>query len=228
MIEKKNANSWQQMSDKYRFYLQENLLIVAAAVSLLVIAGGGWYGYRYHAGKKEEAAVTILADCLAQYDQASQGKTQWADVEQMCHAGYQKFSATKTANYILAVEVDALLAQDKQELALEKLTLLTSSLGNSPLYPLYALKRSLLILDMPDAALHEKALQEIEQLANDSKNIYADAAQYHLGAYYRLHNNNEKAIETWKALIAINDSVTDVEARSPWATLAQQKINGLS
>ena len=64
--------------------------------------------------QKERAAHTILVDCMSQYDQAAQGKGSWTDVATMCQAGYEKFSGTKVAPYILAVQVDALLAEQKQ------------------------------------------------------------------------------------------------------------------
>ena len=88
----------------------------------------------------------------SQYEQAAQGKAQWADVVTMAHAGYEKFSSTKVAPYILAVEVDALLAQDKKQEALDKLDLMVSKIGSSsPLYKLlYKLKQVLIKLDIPE------------------------------------------------------------------------------
>ena len=49
-----------------------------------------------------------------------------------------------------------------------------------------------------------------------------------LGLYYQNAGQQEKAVEIWKPLVAINDTVSDTMARSSWATLAQAKMNGLA
>jgi len=208
---------------------QKHIAYIGTGAGLLVLLAGGWYGYRYMGIQKEQAAHTILADCMNQFDQASQGKASWTDVATMCQAGYEKFKNTKVAPYIQAVQVDALLAEQKQQEALDLLNVMLSQIGSSsPLYPLYALKQALLKLDMTDAALHESGLQELEKLAADTTNIYNDAAQFYVGFYYQTHGNAGKAKEVWTNLVAINDAVTDEQARSPWASMAQEKLNGLS
>ena len=37
---------------------------------------------------------------------------------------------------------------------------------------------------MPDAAVNEAGLKELEKLAADTQNIYNDAAQFYVGLYY--------------------------------------------
>jgi hypothetical protein len=204
-----------------------HLLNVGAGLMLLLAVAGGGYWYHYNSVQKEQAATTILADCLSQYEQAAQGKAQWADVVTMAHAGYDKFSNTKVAPYILSVEVDGLLAQDKKQEALDRLDLMVSSMNSSsPLYDLYKLKQALIKLDMPD--LKDAALKDLQKLAVNQKSNFADAAQYYLGLYYQTSGDQQKALEVWKPLVAVNDTVTDSMARSPWATMAESKINGLA
>ena len=109
----------------------------------------------------------------------------------MAHAGYEKFSATKVAPYILSVEVDALLAQDKKQEALERLDLMISSVSSSsPLYPLYRLKQTLVKLDVPD--LKEAALLSCSNWQQLQDNNFADAAQYYLGLYYQNAGDHKK------------------------------------
>ena len=217
---------WEEKIDAVQHYFKKNngMITIIAGVILLIAAGG--YGYRYWNRQKEQAAHTILHDCLSEYEGAQQGKANWADVAAMCQAGYEKFKGTAIAPYILAVAIDCLLADQKQPEALEKINIMLSKVNKSPLYNLYALKRALLILDMPDTALHSQALATIEQLANDTKNIYNDSAQYYAGYYYRQQGNTQKAMEFWNTLIANNKEITE-QGRSPWAALAQEKMGGL-
>jgi cytochrome c-type biogenesis protein CcmH/NrfG len=76
--------------------------------------------------------------------------------------------------------------------------------------------------------LKESALQDLQRLAADQHNNFADAAQYYLGLYYQSIGDSNKAVETWKKLATLNDTITDSMGRSPWATMAQAKISGLA
>ncbi len=215
--------------DDLMAYVKNNLLILGICVGALCAVGGSLWGYHFYKTSQEEAAHTVLFDCLAQYEQALQNKAQWSDVAAMCQAGYEKYSSTAVAPYLLAVEVDALLAQDQNQAALEKLDAMIGGIDTqSPLYSLFRTKQALLRLDSSDEQLKEKGLHELEQLASDSKNWYNDEAQFYLGLYYREQGQQEKAVAAWKQLIALNDGIADEQARSPWASLAKDKINGLS
>lgn len=223
------THSWKITFEKYLFYLKNNPLYIGGALAVLLAAGGGFYFYRSAVIQQEEQAYTVLADCLAEYEQASAGASEWKDVSEMCQAGYEKHSTSKVAPYILDIQVDALLAQNKKEEAVEKLNLMISKVGNnSPLSPLYKLKLGLLKTDLSDEALKIEGLHDLEQLAADTHNNYRDVAQYYLGSYYRQNGQQEKAVQVWKELIALNENVSDRSATSPWAAMAQEKINGLA
>jgi hypothetical protein len=226
-MENLGLDNWKKNFEPYLTIAQNYFVYLIAGFAAIIILAGGLYWYYYNSVQKEQAATTILADCLSQYEQAVQGKAQWADVVTMAHAGYNKFSNTKVAPYILSVEIDGLLAQDKKQEALDRLNFMVSKMSSSsPLYDLYALKQALIKLDMSD--LKESALQDLQKLAAAQHNNFADAAQYYLGLYYQSTNSTDKALETWKKLAALNDTVTDALARSPWATMAQAKISGLA
>lgn len=221
--------SWKITIEKYCYYLKNNPHYLGAALACLLLAGGGAYYYRSSVIKHEEAAYAILTDCLTEYDQAAAGASEWKDVSDMCQAGYEKYSDTKVAPYILDIQADALLAQDKKEEAMEILSMMLSKVGNSsPLYSLYKLKLGLLKTDIADEATKTAGVQELEQLAADTHNQYRDVAQYYLGSYYREHGQKEKAVTVWKELIAMNDNLADKQSSSPWAAMAQEKINGLA
>lgn len=227
MFENPGLDGWKKNFEKYVAIAQDNLTYVGAGFAAIALLAGGMYWYHYTKSQKEQAATTILSDCLSQYEQAAHGKAQWADVVTMAHAGYETFNTTKVAPYILSVEIDSLLQQDKKQEALERLDVMLSGMNSSsPLYDLYSLKQVLIRLDMPD--FKEAAVQELQKLAANSHNNFADAAQYYLGLYYQATNENDKALEIWKKLAVVNDMVTDSMGRSPWATMAQAKVSGLA
>jgi tetratricopeptide (TPR) repeat protein len=215
--------------DEFFELTEQHWIITLAALGLLGAAAGGWYTYRHFEIKKEEQAHTILADCLSHYEQAQQGKAPWADVISMCQLGYQKFEKTRVAPYIIAVEVDALLAEHKQQEALERLTSVLERIGtSSPFYSLYKIKQAVLQLDMADVAVQQKGLHDLQMLAADTKNPFNDQAAYYVGLYYRSQGDTQKAVDAWKPLVELNQKYTDLHERSPWAALAQEKMNGLS
>ena len=223
MNETKPVSSWKVSLNTINETVQKNTSAISIALGLAALIIVGWYGYRYYRIQKEQSASTILADCLNEYEQATQGKGQLADVARMCEAGYQKFSNTKTAAYLLAIEIDSLLGMQKKEEALQKLDFMITHIGSgSPLYTLYKTKQALLKLDMGTDA----ALADLEQLAHNSKNSNNDIAQYYLGLYYYNHDQLEKARAEW-APLALHEKVTENQARSPWVQLAQEKMNGL-
>lgn len=229
MTNPNGTSSWNFMIEKYVHQIKNNPLMFGGALAVLLAIGGGVYFYRASVIQQEEQAYTVLADCLAEYEQASAGASDWKDVTDMCQAGYEKHSTSKVAPYILDIQVDALLAQDKKEEAVDKLNLMISKVGNdSPLYPLYKLKLGLLKTDLTDEAVKTEGLHDLEQLAADTHNNYRDVAQYYLGSYYRQNGQQEKAVQVWKELIAMNENLSDKASTSPWAAMAQEKINGLA
>ncbi|CAN5187767.1 hypothetical protein BH09DEP1_BH09DEP1_8490 [soil metagenome] len=223
------TQSWKITIEKYMYSLKNNPQYLGAALACVLVAGGGWYFYRSSVIKQEEAAYAVLSDCLAESDQAAAGASEWKDVSAMCQSGYEKHSTSKVAPYILNIQVDALLNQDKKQEAMEVLSMMLSKVGNnSPLYPLYKLKLGLLKTDIADESVKTSGIQDLEQLASDTHNQYRDVAQYYLGSYYRENGQKDKAVTVWKELIAMNDNLSDKQAGSPWASMAQEKINGLA
>jgi tetratricopeptide (TPR) repeat protein len=223
------TQSWKITAEKYVQTIKNNPHYLGAALACLLVAGGGFYFYRSSVIKQEEAAYAVLSDCLAEYDQAASGASEWKDVSAMCQSGYEKYGNTKVAPYILDIQVDALLAQDKKEEAMEILSMMLSKVGNhSPLYSLYKLKLGLLKTDIADDAIKTAGIQDLEQLAADSHNQYRDVAQFYLGSFYREQGQKDKAVTVWKELVALNENLADKQSSSPWAAMAQEKLNGLA
>lgn len=215
--------------EKYLAITKRNPIYSGAALAVLLAITGGYFFYRNSVKKHEAAAYEVLADCMNEYEQAVAGAREWHDVSAMCEAGYQKYHKTKAAPYLLDIQVDALLAQDKKQEAYETLNRMVDQIGSrSPLHSLYKLKLGLLKIDMADAAIKTAGVQDLEELAQDTRNQYRDVAQYYLGTYYKEHGQQDKAVTVWKELIALNDTIADKQAGSPWATLAQEKMNGLA
>lgn len=214
--------------DEVILWSKKHLIPLALVASLVMGGVGSFFGYRYIKHSREEEAHTVLFDCLAQYEQALHRKAEWDDVIAMSRAGYEKYEKTAIAPYLLAIEVDALLAKQEDQAALERLDTMMAKLSvHTPLYPLFCTKQALLRMDSADQELQHKGLQTLEHLASDSANIYRDEAQYYLGLYHRERGESEKALAAWKPLFALNDEHLPQQAQSPWAALAKDKSNGL-
>ena len=71
-----------------------------------------------------------------------------------------------------------------------------------------------------------KGVQMLTELANDSSNMYQDAALYHLGRYYFVHDDFAQAKQTWTLLV--DSHRLETTAPSSWALLAEQKLSQLA
>lgn len=200
-------------------------------VGLSLLAGllafGGWYLYSQRTTQSEHESFKIFNDCMREYERAIEGKAEWKDVDAMCSNGYQRNASSAVAPYILAIRIDALLAQQKQQEALEQSTIMLAHLpANSPLYAPYKTKHSLLEIDSSDEATRLHGLRELEKLANDTKNIYNDVALYYLGLYYFMHADLVQAKEIWNRLV-LQAMPADKQGQSPWAARAKEKLQYL-
>jgi tetratricopeptide (TPR) repeat protein len=203
--------------------------IKPVGISLLValLALGGFYFYAQRSETKNQEALKVFNDCLAEYEKAVEGKASWAEVDTLCENGFNRYRSSTISPYLLAIRIDSLLAQQKNVQALELATLMISQLpSSSPLYNLYKTKYALLQIDAADQSLREQGLQALQQLAVDAKNTFNDVALYYLGLYYEMQNNHEKAKEFWNKLVALGISA-DKQSQSPWAAKAQEKLENL-
>jgi len=205
-----------------RYVKPFGLALLAALCAL-----GGWYTYRHFAQQKDQEAYVIFNECLVAYEKASENKSTWSEVDAMCKNGYERFSSSSLAPFILAIRVDALLAQQKQSEALEQLTQLLKQMPTkSALYSLYKTKHALLEMDSADQTVRVHGVAELEQVAADSTSSSNDSALYYLGLHYAMNNDVAKAKEFWTRLVTTG-LTADKQSQSPWALRAQEKLQYL-
>jgi len=198
----------------------------AIVAGLVVCATAGFYGYRWHAAQGEQAAQVVFADCMNQLAQAQEGTEPWSSVEQFFKMGYEQHSGSKLAPYFLAYQAEALIKQNKlAEAVVVMEKALDTMPKSSPVYGMYATKQALMNIDSNDAALAQKGLEQLQVLAQDTKNLGQDVALYNLGLYYWSKNDLKKAQEVWAGFAALQKEGKDT---SPWAALAEQKLEYLA
>lgn len=200
---------------------------VGIGLLVLFLAVGGWYVYRTHAYTKDQEAFKVFNECLAESEKAVEGRASWQEVDAMCQKGYERYKSTGIAPYIVAIRIEALLAQQNYDAALEQSSILISQLSSSsPLYNLYKTKHALLQMDSAQENVRAEGVQTLQSLAEDVKNNYNDVALYYLGLHHMMNNEIEKAKEVWTRLVTLGSS-KDRQSQSPWASRAQEKLQYL-
>lgn len=216
-----NQNFFENLPYKEHFdnYFKE----IAGTVLICAGAFGGLYFYRSYQAQKEGAAQIIFAECIAEFDRAQKDPAVWPDVEIAARAGYKRHSGTALAPYFLALQAQALVAQDKLNDALVIYDQLLSSIpASSPFLYLYKIKAALVKMDVD--ALANEGFAELQALAQDIKNTYKDEALFYVGNHYWFKGELDQAKATWKNLVEQFGNQTGM-GESPWALRAQEKLN---
>ncbi len=206
--------------------------LVVFSVTILAISGG--YGvYRYSSSLREQRAYKAFAEShdffeqvLAKDSSANVGEsmTLWGEVELAFKSGYAQNSRSSLAPYFLAFQAEALIHQGKLKDAIEVTDRMLGSLKkSSSLFSLYAVKRSLMKLDMPDEISKKEGLEELTNLANSEVNLNRDIALYYLGEYFWANNESKKARITWEYLQKMA-SVGKSPTPSPWFDLVKARL----
>ena len=200
----------------FSYYQKYNNQIFVGILVMASLIVGGYY-YRAHRSSQEEAAQTAFSICMQERDRAFQGQTTWPEVELASRAGYQQHSSAAIAPYFLAIQAESLINQHKKAEGIAVLDeLLRAISATSPLYSVYATKRALARLDVPD--MQAAGLKELEELANNKANLQRDEALYQLVQYYQ-HNNNEERAELFR-----KELLTSYQQSGPAASPFAERI----
>ncbi len=207
-----------------RHYIRYLFIILGIAG----LATGSFFGYRWYVMYRERSAYKALTEYLDDYRHArSEQDADWAPIEDLFKLGYEQHSNSYLAPFFLAFESDALIQQNKKTEAAQVLDgMIAKSSNKDPLLPLFKTKRALLKLDLQDKAAQESGLEELVELGNDTQNIFNDVALYYLGQYYWSENKLDDAKHTWQQLV--DQQKHEKIMGSPWAQLAQQKLDQIA
>ncbi|MDP3889301.1 MAG: hypothetical protein Q8Q25_02025 [bacterium] len=193
------------------------------AFGIVVLLGAGFLGYRWYDVSKQQDAHKQFADSIREYDLAMQKGKDWNSIEVLFKSGAQQQKNTTFGPFFLAFQAQALLRQGKKDEALQVMDSIIQTLpSQNPLLPLFKTKRALIRIDMADEQIKNAGIQELTELAHDTKNEQKDMALFYLGFYYWVTDNLSEAKKVWQELV---EQYRDVVAPSPWAQRAQSKLD---
>lgn len=236
----KNVDTLDFLRRKIAFVMgygrQIALLLLGIAAAAIV-----FFSYEWYKAQRDRAAQRAFSALLVDMQEAlANNDADLGNLLDKIRAEYQQYKNTVYGPYIHMVEVDLLL-QKGSVITGDRLTdygnALHESLEELKDTPLYYLAKTKLILIMLDSLYEEvRTAQEadvddnapaamIAQLADiayDQHNQYRDYALYYLGRYYFVVGNMVEAKRAWQDLIDMQR--IEKAHRSPWATLAEEKI----
>lgn len=181
--------------------------------------------YRWYSVYRERVAEKSLALCMDSFLTANRSmQPRWADVAEQCAHEATTHTHSYLYPYFKALQTEALVKSDDMTHALEVMEVMHASMRSSdPLYNLFALKYALMQLDSADEAVKARGLEALKRLAENSSNLYTDAAQFYLGQYYWSNNQVDEARGVWKQLLSARRMEQGMT--SPWAEIAVPKID---
>jgi|GEM_PF-1369161 len=207
----------QERKKKYARYGIGGALILVVLVSL-------FFAWRFFVSYREQNAQKALALCLTDTMNAQRAtQPDWGMVEAQCAHAASDNSSSHLKPYFMILQAEALIKAGNIAQALVIMDSAIASMSSrDPLMPLFALKRALMQLDDSQSAVREQGLVHLQNLAADTANACADAAQFYVGYYYWTHDQLDKAQEAWQKLET--QQYTHPGMRSPWADLARSKM----
>ncbi len=230
----------QSVRDSYDFfldytkkpYVKEVLMLATLGLCL----GLSHFGYRWYMKQQDMKAFSALVEVARSYETAVQKsrsahneseENPWEDTEVLLQAFIDAHAGSNLAPYFTMYQAQLALDKDNDyqtacdcmEKGLKKLS------KSSVFYDMFSLKYTKMLLDHPDNAVVKKALQDLENIAQDRSNYCSSEALYLLGAYYQFHGDMDKAVNFLKILAEEYSEQAIVV--SPWAQLAQEKLKTL-
>lgn len=197
---------------------------------LVLIAGASAYmGHRWYVVSREQAAHYAFADYMADYQAAlkADNSQEWQRVDSLLEYGYNQHKNSTLAPLFLALRADIQVKQHNISSAVDMFAQVVQELPkDSPIAPLFKIKRALLLLDSADEALQKMGLDELLQVARDKENRYNDMALFYLGRYYWATNAIDEAKKVWQELV--DDNAMNQAYPSPWAQEANRLVKQLA
>ena len=213
---------WQMMGSKNGW--ARAFRAAVCAVAIMALAGAGVFAYRWYAAYRDGQAHSAFAASFEQYHAASQSENpDWTTIAGLFAIGYSTHARSNLAPFFLLMQAQAVQKQGQEAQAR---TLVQRALDqlptSSPLYYLYALKHALMQLDATDEDTQRAGFTQLQTLAHQDGNLHADAARYHLGAYYWAQDDLNNAQKEWQELIKIYGKAQAMP--SPWARQAEKQL----
>lgn len=210
------------------FLADKNNRLFAIGLAALLLIGGAYTGYKYYYRGIQRAAQRDFAQAMQTYNEAVGGQAKkeniWNEVEFAFKTGYEQNKSSSIAPFFLAYQSEALLKLNNKEEAYKVLTQAVDSM-KSPFSYFYQIKQALMEIDMNQA---DKGVKQLESLANDTKNQFADLANFYLAEYYWSKNDITNAQKHFALVASKTSDDKESIAQAPWVQSAQEKLEQLS
>lgn len=209
------------MSNMYNKYYKQYGVYLAILIGALSLGVLGWFGYSWYVKKYEESASKDLSESIDAFYKVFMEKNnvQWDNIEQAFAVSAKRHEKSVLYPYFLAYQAEALIREKKLSQAVNVMDTMLASLDKKQiLYPLYAIKRARIKMDMQDPEVQKSGQQELDQLAQDSQNPFQDMAIYYQGLDLWYKNNKEQAQKVW------NELISKGKRDSQWYHMAQNKL----
>jgi len=219
-------------------YMKEAFIGVALAILL----SAGYVTYGWYQKRQNIQAFAALVEISKSYEQAvhkanqlkdkptdEQTENPWEDTELLLEALASANSGSSLAPFFVMYQAEiALQAEGDYDKACQLMEKGVRGLSKkSAYYDMFNFKRIKMLLDSPMENVRIAALKELQTIADQSENYYAQQALYTIGAYESYYGNMEVAIEAWKKLAQQNQP-ENILISSPWVSQAQEKLKTLN
>jgi tetratricopeptide (TPR) repeat protein len=219
-------------------YVKESLIAAAA----LVFAVGGYAAFGWYQKRQNIQAFAGLVEISKAYEAAlaksrelqnkpaeEQTENPWEDTQLLLEAIASTHASSSLSPFFVIYQAQLALDADGDfdkacklmEQGLRRLS------KKSPFYDMFNVKRIKMLLDSPMQDVREKAIKDLEQVAAQKDNYYAQEALWTLGSYQAFYGNMDQAIAAWKTLAQESSSNKDL-INSPWVSQAQEKLKTLN
>lgn len=193
-------------------------------VVMVIIAGvlcvGSVFGYRWYTMHTKRVAYEALTATIASYKAIVSSHDQAALLAFADQAGKDAARFNSSFNYYFTkFQANALIQAGKKEegLALMK-TMVDGMSIDAPLYFLFKTEYAILLLDVQDPLVREKAITILQEVAHNNRNGYPEMALFYLGRYYWSQGVDDQARIVWGELLQTQH---DALVPSVWAQQAE-------
>lgn len=188
---------------------------------ILVILVADIVGYRWYSRRYNDRAQMALSQAIEVLDKAATGNvpTLWKEAENAFRDGYQRYPRSTAAPYLLSYWADAVVHQGDLARGIDLMNKAIAVLSkSSPLYHPFLVKRALMQLDSPTAAVAAEGKKALHACAQDKQNKSRDEAIYFEGLIAFDSGNRAEAEKIWQELF------TSFDEKSVWRQVAQAKL----
>ena len=219
-------------------YVKEALIGVAT----LILMSASYFGYAWYQKRQNIQAFAGLVEISKSYEQAltkareqaslpadTQKENPWEDTQLLLEAIASANSGSSLSPFFVIYQAQlALEAEGDYDKACTLMEQGIRGLSKkSVYYDMFNMKRIKMLLDSPMQNIRDKAVQELEKVAAQKDNYYAQEALSTLAAYQAFHGNMDGAIQAWTTL-AQEDYSDKALISSPFVVQAQEKLKTLN